>query len=78
MRLKDKCRKQKAEIERLWKMVEWPPKAKAVKGGIVVVSKAFSMAQLHAARDAEIIIDEELSDLKDALMQRVYGKGATA
>jgi len=76
MRLKDKCRSQRAEIERLWKMVEWPPKTKIEKGGILIASKAFCVSELMRAYSSESIIDAELSDLRQSILEKLKGARA--
>ena len=73
MKLKYKCRQQKKEIERLWKMVEWPRK-KIDKGDVVMFQRAFIISQLEQSFDPEYIIDEQLLEIRRELLRKLRRK----
>ena len=62
MRLRDKCRRQKKEINKLWKHVSFPKEIRR-KGDMIIITKAYSLSQLRLARDRDEIIFHELKAL---------------
>ena len=72
MRLRDKVRRQSAEIKRLWKHVTFP-KQVIKKGDMLCISVALSKEQISRSYSAEMIIDEELISIKRKILQALKG-----